>query len=206
MEFLDYMRWKPEIGDPTFMGWFTVFSYFFTAIISGWYARQLRIKFNPEDIHYHRLFWWLITFILIALGINKQLDLQSLFTDIGRAISKSQGWYDQRRNVQFWFVVLLGIIGLGFMIFAVKLVTKILRESWLALVGLIFLMTFIFIRAVSFHHFDEVINFRLVGIRMNWVLELSGIFCILISAIRNFIKIKHPKRRRKKYVTGILIE
>ena len=78
----------------------------------------------------------------------------------------------------------------------VKFVVKILRENWLALVGLVFLITFIMIRAVSFHHFDQVIKLSLAGIRMNWILELSGIFCILISASMNILKKKDHERAR----------
>lgn len=206
MEFLDYISWQPKIGDPTFMGWFTVFSYFLAAVICGWLALNLIYKFKAEFIHRQLLFWWSLTLILILLGINKQLDLQSLFTDIGRALSKSQGWYDQRRSVQFWFVLFLGLFGLVFMMVAIRIVLNILRECWLAVVGFIFLITFIFIRAVSFHHFDQVIDLRLSGIRMNWVLELSGIYCILISAILNLIRMKGPKKKKKRYVTGVLIE
>jgi hypothetical protein len=39
------------------------------------------------------------------------------------------------------------------------------------------------VRAVGFHHFDEVINFRVNDVRMNWVLELSGLVLISVNAI-----------------------
>ena len=45
---------------------------------------------------------------MAALCINKQLDLQSLFTDIGRVIAWKQGWYQERREFQKWFV--LGVL------------------------------------------------------------------------------------------------
>ena len=40
-------RWQPNIGDPTFMGWFTVFAYLlvaFLCLLCAFKNRQLRIK------------------------------------------------------------------------------------------------------------------------------------------------------------------
>jgi hypothetical protein len=45
----------------------------------------------------------------------------------------------------------------------------------LALSGLIFLLSFVLIRAASFHHVDVLINQTALGLRWNWILELSGI-------------------------------
>ena len=36
--------------------------------------------------------------LLAALCVNKQFDLQSLFTAIGREISHQGGWYERRRD------------------------------------------------------------------------------------------------------------
>jgi hypothetical protein len=44
---------------------------------------------------------------LFALGINKQLDLQTALTELGRVLALSQGWYEQRQVVQFWFIAAL---------------------------------------------------------------------------------------------------
>ena len=58
------------------------------------------------------------------------------------------------------------------------------RTAGLALIGTGFLITFVIIRAASFHHFDEFIGFVVGGVRMNWVLELGGIACVAIAACR----------------------
>ena len=54
-------------------------------------------------------------------------------------------------------------------------------------------MSFVFIRASSFHKFDALINYEFNGIRMNWVLELSGILLICIQSVLNL-------RIEKKYM------
>jgi hypothetical protein len=50
--------------------------------------------------------------------------------------------------------------------------------------GLFFLMTFIVVRAISFHHFDVFLKHETMGVRMNWVLELGGISMIALAALR----------------------
>ncbi|EDX78220.1 hypothetical protein MC7420_7958 [Coleofasciculus chthonoplastes PCC 7420] len=62
------------------------------------------------------------------------------------------------------------------------------QTYWLALLGLMFLSCFIVIRASSFHHIDALIGWQVVGLRMNWILEIGGIACIAIAAIRTIFK------------------
>ena len=173
MNFLNELHWRPTIGDPSVMGWITVGAYAVVAILAGavWYQRKDRI-------------WLAVALGMALLGLNKQLDLQSLFTDIGRVISYHGGWYEQRRNYQIWFV--LGVVGFG------GLVTGwfIWRHHafWihhkLLTAGVLFLMTFILVRAISFHHFDSFLKIKLVGVKMNWVLELGGILLVGLAAVR----------------------
>ena len=37
---------------------------------------------------------------------------------------------------------------------------------------------------ISFHHFDVFLKSAHLGVRMNWVLELGGIFMIALAALR----------------------
>lgn len=177
MEILREFRWRPVIGDSTFMGWFTVAAYAFAALLA------MRVWFQQRD----RL-WLLVALGMAALCVNKQLDLQSLFTDIGRVASYHLGWYEDRRTVQKWFV--LGVIG-GAAVFGGWFVWHrhaFWRRHMLLSFGLFFLMTFIVVRAISFHHFDVFLKDERLGVRMNWVLELGGISMIALAALREPVK------------------
>jgi hypothetical protein len=172
-------RWRPEIGDPSFMGWFTVAAYLACAILSFFSALA-----HQKSERRSFFFWSLISLLMLLLAINKQLDLQSLFTEIGRQVAGHQGWMEQRRMVQFWFIVcfsLLSMAGFAFFAYTLRDFFKCFR---LAFIGLFFLLTFIVIRAASFHHFDEVLHFRFLNLKMNWILELSGIFLIAAAALK----------------------
>jgi hypothetical protein len=181
IESIEYLmgRWRPEIGDPSFMGWFTVGSYFLCVIVALMAARS---KKKAERKVFS--FWMIVALLMIFLGINKQLDLQSLFTEIGRQIAKKQGWMEERRIVQFWFIVLFGSVAIGgFLLFAI-IWRDFFRRFKLAWVGLFFILSFIVIRAASFHHFEEVLASEVLGARMNWVLELTGIYLIAAAGIK----------------------
>jgi hypothetical protein len=111
-------RWHPDIGDPTLGGWITVIAYFGTALLAyralRFHSRNFGSKSASTNAQALVGFWLLITGALVLLGINKQLDLQSWFTEVGRDLARAQGWYEGRRSVQALFVaalVFLGLIG-----------------------------------------------------------------------------------------------
>jgi hypothetical protein len=193
MEFLSGMRWRPGIGDPTFMGWFTVAAYAGGAVLAL-FANQADP--DGEDRPQRRIrkrIWLAVAFIMACLCVNKQLDLQTLFTDIGRIIAKGQGWYEGRRNVQkaFILLVLAGAAALGAWI--IWRFQRFWRGHKLLLAGLLFLLTFIVVRAISFHHVDVFLGREIGGVRMNWALELGGIGLVSLAAVMEW---RRRSRRR----------
>jgi hypothetical protein len=177
---IEYLRgqWHPTIGDPTFMGWFTMAAYFAGAFCAYMTAYKMRTLDRRAF-----LFWCICGVLLTALGINKQLDLQSLFTEMGRQVAKAQGWIEQRRAFQFRFVEVFTASALClFILFSIKM-RSLFRRFSLAFIGVFFLISFIVVRAASFHHVDRFLGSRLFGAKMNWILELGGIFTIIIAAV-----------------------
>jgi hypothetical protein len=174
-------QWRPTIGDPSFMGWFTVGSYFGCAILGA-----IVVFVNRKRDREFLFFWSMISLLMILLGINKQLDLQSLFTEVGRQIARAQGWIDYRRTVQFWFIVASGTTVMCAFLLFVIMMKDLFRRFTLAFSGLFFLLGFIIIRASSFHHFDEILGFRVFELKMNWVLELAGIYLIFLAEFKEF--------------------
>lgn len=176
MDLLLKIKWRPEIGDPTFMGWFTVAAYL-AACLLAWRA--------AKDSAAGGRLWFAVAALMAFLCLNKQFDLQSLFTDIGREIARHGGWYGERRKVQKLFVVaVLAGSGLFGCWFAWRFRAFLAGHKLLAF-GLLFLLTFIVVRAISMHHVDEFLKTRLAGMKMNWILELSGIFLITAAAFRD---------------------
>jgi threonine/homoserine/homoserine lactone efflux protein len=170
-------RWTPGIGDPSFLGWFTVGAYLVAvalAVVCAVRAHRQRAPIRDRAV------WWTIAVVLLLLGINKQLDLQTWVTELARDLAIRQGWYGARRPVQVAFiatVLVLGLVSLALVIWA-------LRSSWrahlLGIAGLTLLVVFVVVRAASFHKIDELLS-RVPG----WVFELSGIGCLILHAARH---------------------
>lgn len=175
-------QWRPGIGDPTFMGWFTVFSYFLCAAVtlSIYYLNRTHDKRVAR-------FWLVAGVAMVLLGINKQLDLQTLMTEVGRQIFRARGWMEMRRTVQFWFIIGFGCLSLAlFGWFTIRYRAWFSRFR-LAFIGLTFLLAFVFIRAASFHHFDAFRDMSIAGVRMNWVMELTGIYLVCLAGLKEMI-------------------
>lgn len=174
--------WRPGIGDPTIVGWFTVGCYLLAAFSAFVVAQSVSYGGPSSDARQEVRVWRTLAVLFLLLGINKQLDLQSAFTEVGRYIAHHQGWYESRQAVQFLFVC--GIVILGALAAAVTvfLVRGVAAPTWVALLGTAFVLTFVVIRAASFHHVDVFISTRLAGVRWNWILEIGGLTIVLIGA------------------------
>jgi hypothetical protein len=139
----------------------------------------------PDEVAaVHRRLWWCIALMLLLMGINKQLDLQTLITEVGKVLAKRQGWYEQRRAVQVVFIG--GVVwgGVFFLLLVWRIFQDALRKNRMALAGLVSLVGFIMIRATSFHGVDRILGLELSRVTLNGSLELIGIAFIWISAAR----------------------
>jgi hypothetical protein len=177
-------RWRPGIGDPTVLGWVTVAAYFAVAAACGLAAWRdpmtdgtRRLRARPSR------FWLALAGLLVGLGINKQLDLQSLVTQIGRDVIRSRGLYSERRELQLAFIVAVAITcaaALGAFFWAAR---RTLKRRWPAIAGILFILGFVLIRAASFHNVDVFLAARLGGMKWNWILELGGIAVVAAAAV-----------------------
>jgi len=166
--------WSPEIGDPSFLGWLTVFGYFMASFLC---VRAVRGDAASANL------WQILALALAVLGINKQLDLQSLLTAIGRELMHAGGWYDQRRQIQRLFVITIGLLAIVLSVVAAALLRGRSRHIRAASAGFVLLAAFVCIRAASFHHVDRFLKSAVLGARFNWILELGGLAVIALAAV-----------------------
>lgn len=175
-------RWSPGIGDPTPAGWLTTLAYFGGAW-SCWAAcRALRPEYRvtPTLRREWRL-WQALTALLAALGLNKQLDLQSALTELGRLLARSGGWYQERRGVQIVFIAAVALAGAGAAALALWTVRRTAPAVRVAVAGACALVAFVVARAASFHHVDTVISRELLGLRLGSLVELAAIGVIFAA-------------------------
>lgn len=182
--------WTPGIGDPSFMGWFTVAAYLGTSWLAWRAAQAIRRHVpGPQQGRQSRV-WTLVALLFLALAVNKQLDLQSLFTAIGRVVVVRQGWTEQKWRLQVTFIAVCLAAGLAVVVAGVRVARRRRREYGLLVTGVTFTVTFVLVRATSFHHMDRLIGTRIGGVGMNWVLELTGIG---LTALAAGLRVRHAE-------------
>lgn len=167
---------KPPRGDQGITPWLITLAYFAAAGLCFWAGREEKLRSLGRARRWHApVFWFALGGLLVALGVNKQLDLQSDVTEIGRNVARSGGWYEYRRFFQAIFVLLFAAGAVA----AVAAAIWFMRDLWnryrLAFIGIIYLCAFVIIRAASFHHVDQVL-YHIPGLSylVNTALELGG--------------------------------
>jgi hypothetical protein len=174
-------QWSPGIGDPTVAGWVTVVAYACAVFLCARAYR--RCKLFSEFVAERRT-WGLLATALLALGINKQLDLQTALTEVARGLARQQGWYAGRRPLQAAFVIAVALVGAVTALWMWRQARKGSLALRHALFGAVVLTAFVVIRAASFHHVDLLLGEELAGLRLNVFLELGGISWVTYGAAK----------------------
>lgn len=155
-------HWEPGIGDPTVVGWVTVVAYFVAALLCWRCARAYRQTDGKPSMG-ACTFWSIFTVVLVLLGINKQLDLQTWLTLFGKHLAIDEGWYEQRRTFQAAFIGAVALGGAVSLVGLRLLLVHATRPMRVALLGGVFLTCFVVIRAASFHHVDQMLGLDFEG-------------------------------------------
>jgi hypothetical protein len=190
--------WRPGIGDPTFGGWFTVFLYVLAVLSCLRTTIAIRDARPPEPDSV--VFWRNVTALMAALGVNKQLDLQTAFTELGRAIARAHGWYEQRVEVQIAFILLVGCCALATVVLMTARLRRAPASTAVASFGVTFVLAFVFIRAASFHHFDRFIGTSILGFRWNWVLEMGGISLVIAGGRSRYATLRRAQSHARTHI------
>jgi hypothetical protein len=156
------------INDDDWVPWVVVGAYALALLLA---ARAARGTADADQ----RRFWWLVAAMLLLLGLNKQLDLQTQLTAVGRSLARGEGWYGARRAVQMLFIAVGGVVAAGLGLWLVKLTARAGPAVRLSLAGVFLLGAFVMRRAVSFHHVDVLLGICWAGVKIHVVLELLGI-------------------------------
>lgn len=180
-------HWQPKIGDPSFVGWFTVGSYYLCAGLSLAYLLKNRQRTDATV----RRFRLLITAVVLFLGISKHLNLPGAVTEIGRLAAHQMGGYDERRSVQ---VVMVLFVAIGLLLLFRRWVTrKAFLVAWERgapeMMCLFWLCSLAMLRAISLHQVGALLSAEVFDVRINWIVELGGVYAlVVILLVRIFAK------------------
>ena len=175
------------IHDQGPLAWFVVAGYLIGAILA--------IRARSAAAGRERAYWLCTSVVLILLGINKQLDLQSDLTDVARAAAHFEGWYSWRRDIQGVFLLVMAVGATAVALLLWGWLRDASSSARVAAMGLVILLAFIFVRAASFHHIDYWVTVPVAGMRRGWWLELLGIAVIGSAAAHRGRAEGLPERR-----------
>jgi hypothetical protein len=179
------ITWRPEIGDPTLIGWITFFGYMITVGICVRAGRKAcqhsvtgPIQLNPAWM------WWGCSAVLFGLGINKQLDLQTLLIEVGRQVAQANGWYGHRRMLQSVFTLLLVALTVTMLLGMIWKQRRFFKRNPLLLPGITLVGGYVLLRVVTIDHLDESAGLKLDDQAWLAALELIGLLCIATAGHR----------------------
>lgn len=180
-----FQNWNAGIGDPTLWGWLTVVIYALAAVVAARVA--YRGPFPDASRSREQIFWGCLAVGLTFLAVNKQLDLQTFFTVIGRCSALEQGWYEDRRTIQGLVILGFALLVVAGGVFFLFLLRGTLRRTALPILGAAFVGGFVLIRAVGFHNVDQMIGMRLPpalgSVKVNFLLEAPGPLLIMFTGL-----------------------
>ena len=171
-------EWQTSSIRADMADWLTVLAYLFAAFLSARAARHAMLKPQARE----STFWRATAVILVLLGINELLDLQTLLTSLGRAHAKANGWYGEHRRVQYLFVVGLAVAAMAAGTFMLWLTRRTHAAVRLALAGLVLIGLFVLLRAASFHHLNEVLGGGAPAFTWGSLQEMAGILTVAAAA------------------------
>jgi ABC-type Fe3+-siderophore transport system permease subunit len=175
-----FLKWQIRLDNPTFIGWTVVAVYLGAAACCAWAA----LKSRGDETRPFAPVWWLLAAGLIFLGINKQLNLQTLMIVIGRNVSFAENWYAARRRIQLIFSAIFAALCLGALAWFSWRHRQFFRENQLVLAGVIVLALFVVLRAATINHTDRFLRLNLKAARWAWVLEIGGSGLIGMGGLR----------------------
>jgi hypothetical protein len=139
---------------------------------------------SPAGKRTHVASWVLLAGLMASLGLAREVDLGPWVTAVGRHRAVIEGWYDDRRELQFWSVwAVVGATALT----ALVLLFALRRRSWPAAPASLAascIVGFVLIRAISFHDLDALLyrrNYRGVLVNTGFELGLLLAFAVCVG-------------------------
>lgn len=127
-------------------------------------------------------FWVGTVLVVIAFGVNKQLDLQTWLTFLGRQFAQREGWYVQRRGVEITALFAFGGLLIAAAAWFRRYASRHLAGVATAIAGLAALGAYAALRAATFYHVDLEPEGVIAGVPARDLIEFSGTILVAIGA------------------------
>ena len=180
--------WTSALFGPTPYGWVIVLLYVAAALLCYRSARIAAVSVGPSlaaapRTGTERRVWLALAIVLLLLGINKQIDLQTLLTVLGRAEARQEGWYGDRRVVQREVIVAVLLAASAVGITLALLGRQAGGWAVIAVMNTTALVAFVMVRAASLHGVDALLARGWGPVTVNRCLEIGSIALDMLAAL-----------------------
>ncbi len=185
--------WAPGFGDRDTYGYVMTIVHLVAAALAV--AVALKGPFRSRSPSTERWLWGIGATVLVVLAINKQLDLQSMLVSAARCVARGEGWYEARREYQTEVILGLVIAAAIIVPLLIVLLRKAVPGNLAFVLAMSALVTFVLLRAISFHHLDILFGTNVLSFRLHrWIEVLALVSVILVAGLR-LAKAPRPELR-----------
>ena len=131
--------WWDIWGDPLLSGAIFMISYGVSALLI---FRAARCSTGRE-----RGYWRMCGFLFIFQFFNTNLDLHALVWTIGRCLAHTQGWYENRREIQLFFLIGLALFAALILLIVMVVFLRNIARNMLLTFGVTIALGFTLVRA-----------------------------------------------------------
>jgi hypothetical protein len=187
------------LSDSSFFGSLSILVLTATKVAAAFFclgASKATFKNNYSDsrVGGPRMVWIIFAIVLIVCAIGGLLNGDELIRESFRSNAREDGWYDVRRYIQFFCLVILIPIGARLYRYLKKLIGREVASAngILALHGMCLQVIVTVLLTVSWHYTDDILNLRLPGVSVGSALSLISIAMVIVAAIRDTIRLTQP--------------
>ncbi|MCP4766756.1 MAG: hypothetical protein GY875_10855 [Gammaproteobacteria bacterium] len=167
--------WREIWGDPLLSGAIFMISYGVTALLI---FRAARGSTGRE-----RGYWRMCGFLFIFQFLNTNLDLHALVWTTGRCLAHAQGWYENRREVQLFFLIGLALLVVLILLTVMTAFLRNIAGNILLTLGVAIALGFTLVKGINYHGVEQFYGRQLGPFRVADYIEYSGIVIALLATL-----------------------
>ena len=167
--------WWDIWGDPLLSGAIFMISYGVSALLI---FRAARCSTGRE-----RGYWRMCGFLFIFQFFNTNLDLHALIWTTGRCLAHTQGWYENRREVQLFFLIGLALFAALILLTVMIVFLRNITRNILLTLGVCIALGFTLVKGINYHGVEEFYGGLLGPFRVADYIEYSGIIIAFLATL-----------------------
>lgn len=177
--------WAPGLGDRDLYGYAMTVVHLVAAALAVTVA--VKGPFRSRSPRAERWLWAIGATVLVALAVNKQLDLQSMLVAAARCVALNENWYETRREYQTAIIQGLVIAAAIVVPTLIFLLRNAVAGNLAFVLSMSALVTFVLLRAISFHHLDTVFGTDVMSFRLHRLIEVAALAVIIAIAATRLV-------------------